>query len=85
MAATRKQPLTFDPDLRPAGTAKAAPHDAPQSAPPREATRLKQVGARIPENLYRQLKAHAALRGERVQTILEAMIVDYLHQHQQKV
>jgi hypothetical protein len=77
----KKQPLTFNLERPPAGAAKAARHEEPKSNPSREPTRMKQVGARIPENLYRELKSHAALKGERVQTILEAMISDYLHQH----
>jgi hypothetical protein len=78
---TAKQPMKFDPDAH----SKYAPPSEPivplpparvgQAKPKEE---RKQVGARIPEALYRQLKARAALEGELVQELVEQAIRDFL-------
>jgi hypothetical protein len=75
-----KKPLTFSLDEPPLESV-AKPIAAKPGPAGKPAVGRKQVGARIPIPLYRQLKAHAALRGEPVQTILEAAVADYLNQH----
>jgi hypothetical protein len=73
--SAQKKPIAFDlnADL------KIAPAAAPSPAvqvKPLEAR--KQVGARIPEALYRQLKSHAALEGKLVQDLVEQAIAEFL-------
>jgi len=76
-----KKPLTFSLHQPPPALA-AAPELAARALPKATATGgRKQVGARIPEALYRQLKARAALSGEPVQALLETAVVEYLRQH----
>lgn len=68
MARTARQPLVFEEEeLRP-----ALP-PAPSSQEP-----YQQVGARIPRATYRRLKAHAALEGVTVATLVEQAITDFL-------
>jgi predicted HicB family RNase H-like nuclease len=48
-------------------------------APPKvDAERRKQVGARVREATYRQLKSRAALTGASVQDLVEQAISDFL-------
>ncbi len=76
----KKQALTFnlEPEADASVPLRAGAHEP--KAPAKAPVRLKQVGARIPEPLYRELKAHAALKGEPVQTVVEVLISDYLRQ-----
>ena len=71
MAATRK-PLTFDVDRSPR---------TPREIPKGEKEERQQVGARITTAVYRQLKAHAALQGVTVQTLVEQAIAEFLTNH----
>jgi hypothetical protein len=67
-----KKPLTFDIDRSPV-TAAARPKED-------EAAR-KQVGARVTAATYRQLKARAAMKGEKVQDMVERAIAEFLANH----
>jgi hypothetical protein len=60
--------MTFDIDRGPR-TSKVSPQQMPER---------KQVGARIPTMLYRQLKAKASLEGVRVQDMVEQAIRQFL-------
>jgi predicted HicB family RNase H-like nuclease len=71
MSATRK-PLTFDLDRSPLTPAE-------QAAATKE-TR-KQVGARVTAATYRQLKARAAMQGDKVQDLVERAITEFLANH----
>lgn len=71
MSATKK-PLTFDIDRSP--RAKAEPASEGKSA-------RQQVGARVTAATYRQLKARAAMRGEKVQDLVEQAITEFLANH----
>jgi hypothetical protein len=57
-----RKPMTFEINRKP-------PAPPPVTNPPR-----KQVGARIPDATYRQLKARAALDGVTVQSLVEQAI-----------
>jgi hypothetical protein len=78
---TRK-PLSFSMDAPPPASAPAVA--APRPAASRPAAPLgdvedrKQVGARIPAGLFRQLKAEAALSGKPLQEHVEIAIAEYL-------
>jgi len=72
MMAARK-PMTFDME-RPA-LAPAAPSVGGTSPEAR-----KSVGARVTVSVYRQLKAHAALTGLKVQDLVEEAIREKLDQ-----
>jgi predicted HicB family RNase H-like nuclease len=72
-----KKPLTFTIDEPPQkATAPSGKLNSDMAA-----TERKQVGARIPEKLYRQLKARAALSGVLVQEMVEIAISEYLNHH----
>jgi predicted HicB family RNase H-like nuclease len=78
-------PLKFDIDSSPATEVEIAKVSATvtaRGAPTIEADR-KQVGARIPAALYRQLKSRAALQGETVQNLVEQAIAHFLENDQQ--
>jgi hypothetical protein len=49
--------------------------------PPRQAEAGIQLGARIPDVQYRQLKLGAVLRGVTVQTLIEHAIQEFLTNH----
>ena len=65
-----RQPLKFD-----IGRSPATPSETAQA---RAETGKKQVGARIQADLYRQLKAQAALQGKTVQDLVEQAISAFL-------
>jgi hypothetical protein len=73
--SAQKKPIAFDlnADLKIAPVVTLAPV---VPAKPQEAR--KQVGARISETLYRQLKSHAALEGTLVQDLVEQAITEFL-------
>jgi hypothetical protein len=71
MSAKARKPMSFDVDRSPLTPIEAAPPSVKQAAPVVE---RQQVGARIPVQKYRQLKAHAALQGVSVQTVVEEAI-----------
>ncbi len=71
---TRK-PLQFDIERSPATPTEKG--QATQVAPRADEGR-KQVGARIPADLYRQLKSRAALQGKTVQELLEQAVAQFL-------
>jgi len=66
-----RQPLQFNLDSAPA---KAKAGRAPKATDESK----KQVGARISADLYRKLKARAALDGKAVQVVLEEAVAQYL-------
>ena len=73
-----KKALTFDLDRTPAApVAPAAPTVRRQAA--KEAR--QQVGARVTADVYRQLKVRAAMRGEKVQDMVELAITEFLANH----
>jgi hypothetical protein len=72
--AGKKQPLTFNLERGPARVTASSTGSSAGTE------RLRQLGARIPESLYRELKAHAALTGENVQSVVQTIIADYLRQ-----
>ena len=74
----QKKPIAFDlnADLKVAPVTVAAP-----AMPTKPQEARKQVGARIPEALYRQLKSHAALEGKLVQDLVEEAIDEFLEKH----
>ena len=77
---TRK-PLSFSMDAPPPASAPAVAAPRPAAsrpAAPSDAEDRKQVGARIPAGLFRQLKAEAALSGLSLQTHVEIAIAEYL-------
>jgi predicted DNA binding CopG/RHH family protein len=74
--ATQRKPMTFDIDsgsepasLAPASRKRIA--DVP-------AIKRQHIGARVPQDKYRQLKAHAVLTGIPVQALVEKIIDQYL-------
>ena len=69
-----RQPLKFDVNRSPATLIEAAPAPKAKAA---DASK-KQVGARIPADLYRQLKSRAALQGQSVQECVEQAIAKFL-------
>jgi hypothetical protein len=76
MATTQRKPMTFDIDggdevapLAPAARKQIA------AAP---AIKRQHIGARVPQDKYRQLKAHAVLTGIPVQALVEKIIDQYL-------
>ena len=79
MSATKK-PLTFDVDRSPVAPAER-PGKGTASKPATEAEDRKQVGARIPATTYRQLKARAAIQGDKVQDLVEQAITEFLAKH----
>ena len=70
-----------------AATTKSYPHPARPRAPAtaalpvRRAEARTQLGARISEAKYRQLKLAAVLRGVTVQTLIEHAIEEFLTNH----
>ncbi len=76
-----RKPLSFD-----VGESAAVPPMAPAPAAARPAKlataqdgeERQQVGARIKQATYRQLKARAALEGRRVQELVELAVERYL-------
>ena len=75
MATTQRKPMTFDIDGgEPASMAPAA--RKPITAAP--ANKRQHIGARVPQDKYRQLKAHAVLTGIPVQALVEKIIDQYL-------
>jgi len=75
MSASKKA-LTFDIDRSPL----AIPHVAPTPKAIGKDER-KQVGARVTAAIYRQLKARAAMQGEKVQDLVEQAITEFLANH----
>jgi hypothetical protein len=78
MATTQRKPMTFDIDggneaapLAPAARKQIAAAAAP-------AIKRQHIGARVPQDKYRQLKAHAVLTGIPVQALVEKIIDQYL-------
>lgn len=68
MARTARQPLVFEEEeLRPAPAPK-----------PNDQEPVQQIGARIPQGRYRQLKARAALQGVTVATLVDRAIAQFL-------
>ena len=57
------------------------PVPAHAALPARQAEARIQLGARIPEPKYRQLKLAAVLRGVTVQTLVEHAIQEFLTNH----
>lgn len=74
MATKPRRPMTFDVDRSPLTEGETVA--ATPATPP--AVERQQVGARIPVNTYRQLKARAALDGVKVQTLVEQAIDQFL-------
>jgi predicted HicB family RNase H-like nuclease len=66
--ATNRKPMTFS--MEAAAPAPAAPRKGPAVNP----VDRQHVGARVPRDKYRQLKARAALDGVSVQTLVEQAI-----------
>jgi hypothetical protein len=75
MSATKKA-LTFDIDRSPP-IAPALPKQAKAGAQEER----KHVGARVTAATYRQLKARAAMQGEKVQDLVEKAITEFLANH----
>ena len=71
MSKAPRAPLSFDP-------APVVRSLALVSTTTKPGGDLQQVGARIPRDTYRQLKARAALQGVTVQTLVEQAISTYL-------
>lgn len=76
----KKPALTFTLDREGSSSVAASAPIAPKTEKTGRSG-MKQVGTRLPEHLYRQLKAHAALTGVQVQAVLEEAITDYLRTH----
>lgn len=75
MAPTARKPMSFDVDRSPPTVAELARAAAPTARPNAD---RQQIGARVTKAAYRQLKAHAALQGVTVQTLVEQAIVEFL-------
>lgn len=73
--ARTKTPLEFEMDSSPPVAANAEP---PTS---RKGEAKTQLGARVDEAKYRQLKLAAVLRGVTVQTLVEQAIDEFLTNH----
>ena len=76
MATTQRKPMTFDinggSELEPLATGgRKRTADAPT-------VKRQHIGARVPQDKYRQLKAHAVLTGIPVQALVEKIIDQYL-------
>ena len=76
MATTQRKPMTFDID----GGSEAAPSApaARKQIAAAPAIKRQHIGARVPQDKYRQLKAHAVLTGIPVQALVEKIIDQYL-------
>ena len=79
MSATKK-PLTFEVDRSPAAPAEKPPKGA-ATKPANAGEDRQQVGARITAATYRQLKARAAMQGDKVQELVEQAITEFLARH----
>ena len=81
MSGTKK-PLTFDIDASPPtpGEISQEKAAAPRKRlkPTEPAIVRQQVGARVKADTYRQLKAHAAIQGRKVQELVEQAIEEFL-------
>ncbi len=73
MVTKPRKTLTFDPDLEPLPVV-----ETPNTIRATTTVLKQQVGARIPVNKYRQLKAKAALEGASVQELVEQAIDQFL-------
>ena len=71
MTAKARRPMTFDVDRSPPTPVEAT---AKNSVELSSATARQQIGARIPVQTYRRLKARAALDGVKVQDLVEQAI-----------
>jgi hypothetical protein len=76
MATTQRKPMTFDID----GGSEPAPLPpaARKQSAAEPAIKRQHIGARVPQDKYRQLKAHAVLTGIPVQALVEKIIDQYL-------
>jgi hypothetical protein len=70
MARAQRKPLIFEEDRGPAVSPAKAASDHRQ-----------QIGARVTQTTYRQLKARAALQGMTVATLIEQAIDEFLSNH----
>jgi hypothetical protein len=75
-----RPPLAFNMDAAPAQAVTSTALPGPAEPKPAKEGR-KQVGARVPDRIYRQLKARAALQGALVQDLVEQAISEYLANH----
>ena len=73
MVTKQRKPLTFDTDL-----VTSPVVETPNTLQATTTVPKQQVGARIPVNKYRQLKAKAALEGASVQDLVEQAIDQFL-------
>lgn len=80
---TARKPMTFDVDRSPlTPIEQTPPTPAKKAAEPRvPAQERQQVGSRIAKSTFRQLKAHAAMRGVTVGELVEQAITEYLANH----
>jgi hypothetical protein len=76
MATTQRKPMTFDIDGGSEPTPLAPTVRKPIAAV--SAIKRQHIGARVPQDKYRQLKAHAVLTGIPVQALVEKIIDQYL-------
>ena len=81
MTTAQRKPMTFD--MGEPASAAAAPPPASRkrmaaATPAKEAVARQHIGARVPQQKYRQLKAHAVLSGTTVQALVEQIIDQYL-------
>lgn len=74
--ATQRKPMTFDID----GGSEPAPVTPVSRKRIADVPAIKRqhIGARVPQDKYRQLKAHAVLTGIPVQALVEKIIDQYL-------
>lgn len=70
MTAKARRPMTFDVDRSPPTPVEATAKKSVASS----TIERQQIGARIPVQTYRQLKARAALDGVKVQDLVEQAI-----------
>ena len=76
MATTQRKPMTFDINggnepVPVAAVGRKRIADEPM-------VKRQHIGARVPQDKYRQLKAHAVLTGIPVQALVEKIIDQYL-------
>ncbi len=76
MATTQRKPTTFD--INGGGEPAPSAPTAPKQIAGVPAIKRQHIGARVPQDKYRQLKAHAVLTGIPVQALVEKIVDQYL-------
>lgn len=71
-----RKPLVFDISLSPVSKDEIA--RAKATTPKSDTVERQQLGARIPSNVYKELRVRAVMEGVLVQDLVERAIVEFL-------